>query len=122
MLSIQAESIPVTYPYPQGPNRPSKDFFGRLLPPLPSTTPPPASTIYDVGKTFSITGPTPKGRTETVVIKVVRPIELGYCQFTQSVIAHVESGPPYLLGRDVFVKVYDPLYIDPDNLPSMSII
>src|SRR5271170_7791628 len=32
MLSIQAESIPVTYPYPPGPNRPSKDFFGRLLP------------------------------------------------------------------------------------------
>jgi hypothetical protein len=58
---------------------------------------------------FTLTRATPKGRSETVVIKVTDPVEVDYGQFAQSVLAHVESGPAYLLGQTVYVKIYDPL-------------
>ena len=119
-MSFKTRHIPMTYPYPPGPERPSNDIFGRLLPPLPSPTPPHASSVYGVNAILSLTRPTGGKRTETVIIRVVKPLELGYCLFSQSLLAQVESGPTYLTGQTVFVKVYDPWYINPDDLRTVG--
>ena len=118
--SLKTHHIPVTYPYPPGPARPSNDIFGRLLPPLPSRTPPHPSSIYEVNAILSLTRPTREKRTETVIVRVVKPLQLGYCLFSQSLLAYVESGPTYLAGQTVFIKVYDPWYINPDDLRTIG--
>lgn len=118
-MSFKTRHIPVAYPYPPGPERPSNEIFGRVLPPLPSPTPPHASSVYGVNTILSLTRPTGGKRTETVMIRVVKPLELGYCQFSQSLLAQVESGPTHLSGQTVFVKIYDPWYINPDDLRSV---
>lgn len=119
-MSFKTGHIPMTYPYPPGPERLSNDIFGRLLPPLPSPTPPHASSVYGVNAILSLTRPTGEKCTETVIIRVVKPLELGYCLFSQSLLAQVESGPTYLTGQTVFIKVYDPWYINPDDLRTVG--
>ena len=115
-MAFHSHRFRVPYPYPAGPNRATTDFFGRILPPLPSHTPPRAATVYAVDKTLAITHPAAARRTETVDITIIKALELGYCQFSQTFLARVECGPVYLNGKIVLVKVFDPHYINPDDL------
>jgi hypothetical protein len=51
---------------------------------------------------------------EMVLITVLRAVDVGFSTLTQATIARVDEGPSNLLGKEVFLKFYDPLYIHPD--------
>lgn len=124
-MSIPKTYVPerrnrVVYPYPLGLKCPGTDFFGRLLPSLPSRIPPHPAIIYGAGSIHTITRPAGGTRIETVTLRVVKPIEVGFCQFAQSILAQVDSGPQDLVGRTVFVKIFDSLYVNPDDLLTLG--
>ncbi len=98
------------YPYPPD-SRSKGDFYGRELPPLPSQTPQRPERQYSVNKSFSLRSPN-----ETIKITISNQIDVGFCKFSQAVLAAVEDGPGYLKGTTVFVKFYDPLFLNPDDL------
>jgi hypothetical protein len=109
------------YPYPYGQALP-KDFLGRKLPPLPSQKPPLPSSVYHVNRTMTLRRPTGGPRAmQSVSVKIARSIDVGYNRSTQSVLVDVEVGPPSLVGKRLFMKVYDPLYVDLDDLGTVSI-
>jgi len=110
------------YPYPPGPSRLKGDYFGRNLPPLPDKPFMKASKLYATNNSFNLyrLQNSPPG-IETVRVTVVKPVDVGYSCMSQSVIAQVDEGPPYLQGRTVFIKFYDPLYINPDCLQTIRI-
>jgi hypothetical protein len=56
-----------------------------------------------------------------VKITVIEPTDVGYGKFSQSVRARVLEGPPHILRKEVFVKFYDPLYINPDDIKTICI-
>ena len=56
---------------------------------------------------------------EIVKIKVLKIVDMGKFKFSQSVLACVEKGPHNLNGRDVFVKFFDPLYVNSDDLQTI---
>src|SRR5271156_76008 len=113
---------PQIYPYPPGPGRLKGDCFGRNLPPLPNKPFMKASKLYAADKSFLLFRPqnSPPG-IEAVSVTVVKPVDVGYSCMSQSVLAQVDDGPCNLQGRMVFLKFYDPLYINPDDLETISI-
>lgn len=108
-------------PYPPGKRSSGVDYFGRQLPPLPSTPPPFPNKFYAVDNSFTLHRPRDPAPRETVKVTVTEAVDVGWCNLSQSVKARVEDGPKYLLGKEVFIKFFDPLYINPDDLPTASI-
>jgi hypothetical protein len=49
-------------------------------------------------------------------IRILEQVDVGYGKFSQAVVARIEEGANHLLSGDVFVKFYDPFYINPDDL------
>lgn len=101
------------YPYPPE-SRCKGDFYGRPLPSLPSQTPPRPERQYSVNTSFSLTRPN-----ETIKITVSKHVDIGFCKFSQAVLATIEEGPNYLQGKTVFMKFYDPLFVNPDDLQTI---
>ena len=101
------------YPYPPD-SRSKGDFYGRDLPSLPSQTQRPERQ-YSVNKSFSLRRPN-----ENIKITVSKYVDVGFCKFSQAVLATVEEGPDYLQGTTVFVKFYYPLFLNPDDLRAIS--
>jgi hypothetical protein len=107
-------------PYPPRKRSSGVDYFGRQLPPLPSTSPLP-NKFYAVDSSFTLRRPRDPAPSETVKVNVIEAVDVGWCNLSQSVKARVEDGPQYLLGKEVFLKFFDPLYISPDDLPTIGI-
>ena len=96
-----------------------RDSLHRRLPSMPKTKPLAKST-YDVGATFQITRPSSTHPfIEILQIKLLQPGHVGDNRTSQSFVAHVEDGPRRFKGMNVFIKVYDPLYINPDHLKTI---
>ena len=102
------------YPYPPE-SRSKGDFYGRDLPSLPSQTPLRPEREYSINKSFSLRRPN-----ETIKITISKQVDIGFCKFSQAVLATVEEGPEYLQGTTVFVKFYDPLFLNPDDLRTVA--
>ena len=100
-------------PYPPG-ERDKGDYFGRQLPPLPNKAKLPSKT-YAINNTFLLSRPGPP---ELIKVTIVKPIQNGYSMLAQSLVVKTEGGLPNLNGKHVFIKVYDPLYINPDQIPN----
>ena len=107
-------------PYPRRKRSSGVDYFGRQLPPLPSTPPLP-NKFYVADSSFILRRPRDPLPSETVKVTVTEAVDVGWCNLSQSVKARVEDGPQYLLGMEVFLKFFDPLYINPDDLPTIGI-
>lgn len=110
----------LTLIYPSRATPPHRDFYGRLHTALPTKAFPTANSVYKVNNSFQLTRPinTPPF-VEFVKIKVLKKVDVGQFKFSQSVLARVEQGPRNLNGRDVFVKFFDPLYVNPDDLKTI---
>lgn len=106
-------------PYPPEKRSSGTDYFKRPLPKLPSVSPPLPHQTYSADATFTLY----RGylRNETVKVSVKNPLDIGWCNLSQSFLARVDEGPTSLAGKIVFVKVFDSLYINPDDLPVSSI-
>lgn len=102
------------YPYPPD-SRSKGDFYGRHLPLLPSQSPQRPERQYSINKSFSLTRPN-----EIIKITVSKHVDVGFCKFSQAVLATVHEGPKHLQGTTVFVKFYDPLFLNPDDLRTIS--
>ena len=99
---------------------PHPDFYGHHLPALPTKAFPTSNSFYKVNRSFQLTRPINTSPfLEIVKIKVLKKFDVGKFKFSQSVLAHVEEGPHNLNGRDVFVKFFDPLYVNPDDLQTI---
>ena len=99
---------------------PHRDFYGRLHLALPTNAFPTANSAYKVDSSFQLTRSINTSPfVEIVKIKVLKKVDVGKFKFSQSVLARVEEGPHSLNGRDVFVKFFDPLYVDPDDLQTI---
>ena len=99
---------------------PHRDFYGRLRPALPTKVFPNANSVYKVDNSFQLTRSINTSPfIEIVKIKVLKKVDVGKFKFSQSVLAGVEEGPHNLNGRDVFVKFFDPLYVNPDDLQTI---
>lgn len=105
-------------PYPPG-KRDKGDCFGRPLPPLPNKAKKP-SKMYEINNTFLLSRPREPPPPEFVKVTIVKPVEIGYSMLAQGLVVQAEGGPPNINGRYVFIKVYDPLYINPDQIPNPS--
>ena len=108
-------------PYPPGKRSSGVDYFRRQLPPLPSVTSPFPNKFYTVDSSFTLRRPRDPSPSEIVKVTVTEAVDVGWCNLSQSVKARVEDGPQYLLGKEVFLKFFDPLYINPDDLPTIGI-
>ena len=109
-----------TNPYPPGKCGSGLDCFGRQLPLLPSKSPPYPQQIYTVNTKLSLTrANNPSSKLVVVTIKEV--VDVGWCKLSQSFLAHVNSGPKTVQGKSVFLKIFDPLYFNPDELPTEGI-
>src|SRR5271156_4099778 len=104
-------------PYPPG-NRDKGDCFGRQLPPLPNKATKPSKT-YAINNTFVLSRPREPPPPEFVKVTIVEPVQIGYSMLNQCLIVQAEEGPRNIHGRYVFIKVYDPLYINPDQIPNL---
>src|SRR5436190_11237032 len=102
------------YAYPPEARASGRDYFGRPLPPLPSKTPKPPQFQYAENKSFSLNRPN-----EVVTVTITKQVDVGYSNFSQAVLANVDDGPPCLVGKEVFLKFYDPLFLNPDDLESI---
>lgn len=109
-----------TNPYPPTQRSTGKDAVGRPLPSLPSTSPPFPQEIYSKGASFTLSKPK-SFPPELARVIITEPIDVGWCNLSQAVLAHVDSGPGNLVGESVFLKFFDPAYLNPDDLPSKSI-
>src|SRR5271154_866127 len=99
---------------------PSRDSYGRPLPPMP-TTKPRAESTYRVDRTFQITRPSGTYPfIEILDIKILKAVDVGNECTNQCFIAQVEKGPRHLNGLSVFIKLFDPLYVNPDYLKTIS--
>src|SRR5205809_6352670 len=99
---------------------PHRDFYGRHFPALPTKALPTANSVYKVDSSFQLTRPINTSPfLEIVKIKVLKKVDVGKFKFSQSVLTHVEEGPHNINGRDVFVKFFDPLYVNPDDLQTI---
>ena len=106
--------------YPPHPGNAGKDFYGRSLPPLPTKPYLSARKQYKVGTSFRLSRPinTPP-YLEFVVVKIVKIVDVAKFNYVQSVHAQVEEGPRHLVGKDVFLKIFDSLYVNPDDLETI---
>jgi hypothetical protein len=106
-------------PYPPE-NRTSGDFFGRQLPPLPAKRVCPPEKYYSVNSSFVISrskpSPTPP---ETLKVTIIDATDVGWCKLSQSVRSRIDDGPQHWVGKVVFLKFFDPLYINPDDLQTL---
>ena len=98
-------------PYPPEERTSNVDYFGRQLPPLPPTAPFPHK-FYDVDRSLSLHRPG-----QTVQVRVTKAVDVGWCKLSQSFKARVEAGHENLQDKEVFIKIFDPLYINPDDIP-----
>lgn len=55
---------------------------------------------------------------ELLQVSIRKCLDIGYNNTNQTVVAQVESGSLSLNGKNVVLKFYDPLYVNPDNLQS----
>jgi hypothetical protein len=76
---------------------------------------------YAVGRSFWLFRPSARASKEMVLITVVRSVDVGYGKNSQSLIAFVNEGPANLHGKNVFIKFYDPLYLNPDFCKTIRI-
>ena len=106
-------------PYPPEKRSSGIDYFKRPLPKLPSISPPLPHHTYSVDATFTLYRGHPN---EAVKVSVMNPLDVGWCNLSQSFLARVDEGPITLVGKIVFLKVFDSLYINPDDLPVCGII
>src|SRR5208282_6902802 len=105
-----------SYPYPPGPARLKGDWRGRVLPPLPNKPFLSAIMQYRPDQVFQLVARGNAPSAELVKVTLLEPTDVGYGNFTQSVKARVTDGPVDLVDKTVFLKFYDPLYINPDDL------
>ena len=97
-----------------------RDFYHRLLPPMATEQFPSVQSVYKLGNIFQITRPkNTHPFIEILKIKVIKPIEVADEMNSQSFLAQIEDGPSHFNGRTVFIKVYDPLYVNPDHLKTI---
>lgn len=104
------------YAYPPEARTSGRDRCGRPLPPLPSKTPKPPQFLYAENKSFAL-----KRLNQVVTVTITKQVDVGYSNFSQAVLANVEDGPPTLMGEEVFLKFYDPLFLNPDDLRSIRV-
>src|SRR5271170_1061409 len=98
---------------------PSRDSYGRPLPPMP-TTKPRAESTYRVDRTFQITRPSGTYPfIEILEIKILKAVDVGNNCTNQCFIAQVEKGPSRLNQLPVFIKIFDPVYVNPDYLKNI---
>src|SRR5271154_685820 len=100
---------------------PSRDSHGRPLPPMPTKKSPRAESTYCVDRTFQIKRPSGSYPfIEILDIKILTAVDVGNNRTNQCFIAQVEKGPSRLNQHPVFIKVFDPLYVNPDYLQTIS--
>ena len=104
------------YAYPPESRASGRDCFGRPLPPLPRKTPRRPHLQYAVNKSFSLKRPN-----QVVTVIIIKQVDVGYSKYSQAVLANVNDGPPGLAGEQVFLKFYDPLFLNPDDLRSITV-
>ena len=102
------------YAYPPEARGSGRDYFGRPLPPLPSKTPKGPRFQYAINKSFSLKTPN-----QVVTVTVVKHLDVAFSNFSQAVLANIEDGLSDLAGKQVFLKFYDPLFLNPDDLQSI---
>ena len=105
------------YPYPPG-KRDQGDCYNRPLPGLPTRPFEAARNVYAKGKVFNLLRPRNHLTPEIIRIQILEPDTVGYGKFAQTVVAVIEDGPQNLQNKKVVVKFFDPLYLNPDSLPS----
>jgi hypothetical protein len=94
------------------------DFFKRSLPPLPTKNPGNPREFYSAGKSFTLRRL--QNRPDDVIeIRIVNCVEVYFKNFSQAVTAVVTKGPAYWVGKTIFAKFYDPLYVSPDDLQTL---
>lgn len=108
-------------PYPPVQRSTGKDVLGRPLPSLPTTSPPFPQKIYHNGASFTLLKPK-SFPPELARVTITESVDVGWCNLSQAVLAHVDSGTSNFAGESVFLKFFDPLYLNPDELPSKSSI
>ena len=103
------------------PSRPTTDANGFPLPLMPIVKVKNACYVYGPGETFRL------HQTNTVLastdspddvfdVKIVKPLQVGYGMNSQVVVAEVQRGPERIRGKRVVLRIFDPLYVSPDQL------
>jgi hypothetical protein len=96
---------------------------GIPLPLMPSKPILRAAYQYERGQQFTLcSNPKTPVPEEVVIIKVEKPISIGYGYVSQIVLAKMESGSNDIVGKMVIVKFFDPLYLCPDNLSFVDVV
>lgn len=95
------------------------DFFKRSLPPLPSKFPGNPSELYVPQKVLSLRRP-PDKPGPPLKVAIRQAVDCYFGNFSQTCVATVVEGPQYWVGKPVFLKLYDPLFINPDDLRCTS--
>ena len=95
------------------------DFFKRSLPHLPTKDPGSPRDFYAPGKSFTLCRPR-NIPSDSIKIKIVKCVDVYFKNFSQAVTAVVINGPAYWVGKTIFVKFYDPLYVSPDDLQTLT--
>ena len=119
-FSIVNGQLVLSNPYPPARRASGLDAFGRQLPLLPSKSPPYPHQVYTVNMKLSLTH-TNDPVSKVVVVAIKDVIDVGWCKYSQSFLTHVDSGPKPIQGKTVFLKVFDPLFFNPDELPTEGI-
>jgi len=51
-----------------------------------------------------------------LIVRVLRPLKVGFGMKVQTVLVQVEEGDPLILGSKIILRFYDTLYVSPDLL------
>jgi len=105
------------HPYPPGSSRFKGDSRGRPLPPLPTQPFLKAIATYRSDQSLDLVPQDPA--TNIVKIVVAEPVDVGYGNFSQNIKAVLVNGLSDLVNKLVYVKFYDPMYINPDDVKTI---
>jgi len=98
-------------------------WTGIPLPLMPSKPILRAAYQYEKGRHITLcSNPAALIEGIAIVVKIEKPISIGHGQFSQVVLAVVDSGRNDLVGKHVIIRFFDPLYLDPDNLTFVSVV
>ena len=98
------------------------DHFGRLLPCLPLQRIPTPEYQYRTNSRLELKPDksVPLDEHGLLVVKITKPIRLGFGFVNQIYECQVVKGPKSLVGRELVALAYDSLYIDMDDLGPME--
>src|SRR5271155_4709366 len=102
-----------------GSGAPSTDSYGLHLPAMPKQPVLLASYQYGPDKLVTL-HPDSQNQVnherDTLHVKLVRPLKIGYGRKVQTVLAEVKDGREDISGHQVVLRCFDTLYVSPDLL------